>query len=106
VDGSEEMAAVAEQDVEGMEQEGNVLGHGAAGAILWRIARRGWPGCVRLSVMITYMLGYCKVHIRRVRVRLLPTRLGIEIRRRKPRRFQPTAICQEAPPCIYPSGAV
>jgi len=47
VDGGEEMATVAEQDADGVEDEVDVLGHGAAGLILGRIGRRGWPGCVR-----------------------------------------------------------
>ena len=45
-DGAEEMAAVAEQDADGVEEDGDVLGHGVAGLILWRIGRRGWTGCV------------------------------------------------------------
>ena len=45
-DGVEEMAAVAEQDADGVEEGGDVLGHGVAGLILWRIGRRGWTGCV------------------------------------------------------------
>ena len=46
VNGGEEMAAVAEQDVDDVEEGGNVLGHGHgfAGLILWRIGRRGWTG--------------------------------------------------------------
>ena len=43
-DGGEEMAAVAEQDADGVEDEGDVLGHGAAGLILGWIGRRGWTG--------------------------------------------------------------
>ena len=45
-DGGEEMAAVAEQDADGVEEGGDVLGHGGAGLILWRIGRRGWTGYV------------------------------------------------------------
>jgi hypothetical protein len=44
VEGAEEMAAVAEQDVGGVEEEGDALGHGFAGAILWRIGRLGGMG--------------------------------------------------------------
>ncbi len=43
---SSEMAAVAEQDADGVEEDGDVLGHGGAGLILWRIGRRGWIGRV------------------------------------------------------------
>ena len=32
-DGVQEMAAVAEQDADGVQEEGDALGHGAAGAI-------------------------------------------------------------------------
>jgi hypothetical protein len=46
-DGGEEMAAVAEQDADGMEHEGDASGHGLAGLILWGIGRRGWTGRVR-----------------------------------------------------------
>ena len=46
-DGGQEMAAVAEQDVDGVEDGGDVLGHGAAGLILGQIRRRGWTGSVR-----------------------------------------------------------
>jgi hypothetical protein len=46
VEGAEEMAAVTEQDIDGVEQEGDVLGHGAAGLILWWIGRRGGMGRV------------------------------------------------------------
>jgi hypothetical protein len=49
-DGAEEMAAVVEQDIDGVEQEGDVLGHGAAGLILRRIGRRGWTGSVGFHV--------------------------------------------------------
>ena len=45
-DGGEEMAAVAEQDADGVEEDCDVLGHGVAGVILRRIGRRGWIGCV------------------------------------------------------------
>jgi hypothetical protein len=45
-DGAEEVAAVAEQDADGVEEGADVLGHGSAGAILWRIGRRGWTGCI------------------------------------------------------------
>jgi len=45
-DGGEEMAAVAEQDADGVEEGGDVLGHRVAGLILWGIGRRGWTGCV------------------------------------------------------------
>jgi hypothetical protein len=47
LDGAEEMTAVAEQDANGVEDEGDVLGHGAAGVTLRWIGRRGWMGCVR-----------------------------------------------------------
>ncbi len=40
-DGGEKVAAVAEQDTDGVKNECDALGHGAAGAILWRIGRRG-----------------------------------------------------------------
>jgi hypothetical protein len=37
-DGGEEMSAVAEQDADGVEDEGDVLGHGVAGLILgWKL---------------------------------------------------------------------
>ena len=54
VDGGEEMAAVAEQDADGVEEGGDVLGHGHgfAGVILWRIGRRGWTGYVAFHVSI------------------------------------------------------
>ena len=39
-DGVEEMAAVAEQDADGVEEDGDVVGQGGAGVILWRIGRR------------------------------------------------------------------
>ena len=39
---AEEVAAVAEQDADGVEEDCDVLGHGVAGAILRRIGRRGW----------------------------------------------------------------
>jgi hypothetical protein len=40
-DGVEEMAAEAEQDVNGVEHDGDVFGHGRrfSGLILWRIGR-------------------------------------------------------------------
>ena len=38
-DGAEEVAAVAEQDADGVEEDGDVLGHGVAGLILWRIGQ-------------------------------------------------------------------
>ena len=46
VDGGEEMAAIAEQDADGVEEGRDVLGHGRgfAGVILRRIGRRGWSG--------------------------------------------------------------
>jgi hypothetical protein len=40
-DGGEEMSAAAEQDADGVEDEGDVLGHGVAGLILGWIGRRG-----------------------------------------------------------------
>ena len=46
LDRGEEMAAVAEQDADGAEDDGDVLGHDVAGLILGRIGRRGWTGCV------------------------------------------------------------
>ena len=49
-DGVEEMAAVAEQDANGVEDDGDVIGHGGAGLILWRIGRRGWSGYVGFHV--------------------------------------------------------
>ena len=47
LDGTEEMAAVAEQDADGVEDGGDILGHGRgfAGLILRRIGRRDWTGC-------------------------------------------------------------
>jgi hypothetical protein len=45
LDRGEEVAAVAEQDADGVEEDCDVLGHGVAGAILRRIGRRGWTGC-------------------------------------------------------------
>ena len=45
-DGAEQVSAVAEQDADGVEEGGDVLGHGVAGAILRRIGRRGWTGRV------------------------------------------------------------
>ena len=55
VDGGQEVAAVAEQDIDGVEEEADVLehGHGAAGLILWRIGRRGWTGYVGFHVGYT-----------------------------------------------------
>ena len=52
VDGVAEMAAVAEQDADDVEQGGDVLGHGRglAGLILGRIGRRGWTGCVGFHI--------------------------------------------------------
>jgi hypothetical protein len=43
LEGAEEVAAVAEQDTDGAEDEGDAFGHGGAGAIRW-IGRRGWSG--------------------------------------------------------------
>jgi hypothetical protein len=50
-DGIEEMAAVAEQDADGVEEGCDVLGHGRvfAGLILWRIGRRGGMGRVEFN---------------------------------------------------------
>ena len=42
-DGAEEVTSVAEQNADGVQQGGDVLGHGAAGLILW-IGRRGGMG--------------------------------------------------------------
>jgi hypothetical protein len=53
-DGAEEMAPVTEQDANGVEDGGDVLGHGDAGLILWRIGRRGWTGYVGFHV------SYCR----------------------------------------------
>ena len=52
VDGGEEVAAVAEQDADGVEQDGDVLGHGVAGVILRRIGRRGWTGYTSASMSV------------------------------------------------------
>ena len=46
LDGGKKVPAVAEQDADGVEQGCNVLGHGVAGVILWRIGRRGGMGCI------------------------------------------------------------
>ena len=54
-DGGAEMAAVAEQDAEDVEEEGDVLGHGAAGAILRRIGRRGGAGLSRRARKCGYI---------------------------------------------------
>ena len=53
VDGVEEVAAVADQDIDGVEEGGDVLGHGGAGVILWRIGRRGGLGRVGFHVCHT-----------------------------------------------------
>ncbi len=46
-DGGAEMAATAEQDADAFaERDREVLGHGVAGLILWRIGRQGWMGRV------------------------------------------------------------
>jgi hypothetical protein len=44
---AEQMAAVIEQDADGVEEGRDVLGHGRgfAGLILGWIGRRGWTGC-------------------------------------------------------------
>jgi hypothetical protein len=49
-DGVEEVVAVVEQDGDGVQEEGDVLGHGPAGVILLRIGRRGWSGSVGFHV--------------------------------------------------------
>ena len=64
VDGGEEMAAVVEQDADGVEDAGDVLGHGRSlgGAIPWRIGRRGWMGRVRyVRCHMSCMLTGCRV---------------------------------------------
>src|SRR5579864_1067714 len=55
VDGVDEVAAVADQDIDGVEEGGDVLGHGRgfAGLILWRIGRRGGLGRVSFHVYNT-----------------------------------------------------
>jgi hypothetical protein len=55
LDGAEEMTAVAEQDANGVEDEGDVLGHGDAGLILYRIGRRGWTGRVSYIGLYIYI---------------------------------------------------
>ena len=55
VDGAEEVAAVADQDIDGVEEGCDVLGHGRgfAGLILWRIGRQGGLGRVTFHVCHT-----------------------------------------------------
>jgi hypothetical protein len=52
LDGIEEVAAVAEEGSDGVEDGGDVLGHGRgfAGLILGWIGRRGWMGRVGFHV--------------------------------------------------------
>ena len=54
-DGGEEVAAVAEQDPDALEDDCDVLGHGSAGLILWRIGRRGWIGYVGFHCQLLYI---------------------------------------------------
>ena len=57
-DGGDEMAAVAEQDADGVEQGGDVLGHGGAGLIPWRIGRRGWMGRAEFHGSLVNIIRY------------------------------------------------
>ena len=63
VDGVEEVAAVAEQDTDAVEDGGDVLGHGRgfAGLILGWIGRRGWIGRGRY---VGFHVTYNNLHVR------------------------------------------
>jgi hypothetical protein len=59
-DGVDQVAAVAEQNADGVEQELYVVGKGVVVVILWGIWRGGdrclWCGVVHVSVCITHIL--------------------------------------------------
>ncbi len=64
-DGAEEMAAVAEQDADGVEHDGDVLGHGLfAGLILWRIGRRGGWGVSSVTTVYLTEMERSKTYLR------------------------------------------
>jgi hypothetical protein len=54
------MAAVAEQDANGVEEGGDVLRHGVAGLILWRIGLGGGMGRVEFHDSISNKIGQAR----------------------------------------------